>query len=293
MSFLPLTGPEFVAFYVGLLAAVIVGAGIVRTSLRGPSGDPGPVQLDAYQAAFLAGGFQSAGQAAIAALAARGSLRVDPGGRLVAIEPRPMWLHPVEDAVWTAAAMAGAPGPTAPALVAAARPALGPVQDQLRRLGLAMADAKVGSVRTLPALVVLAAAGLGGVRLAFGMAAGRPVGFLIALLVLTVVVALLFTGRPASPRTHRGDHLVRGLRRTNAALRTSAFAAAGTLAGADLALAVGLWGPAVLSGSPLDDVRRVMQPAGASGGSDGGSGGSSCSGGGSSCGGGCGGGCGG
>jgi uncharacterized membrane protein YgcG len=132
---------------------------------------------------------------------------------------------------------------------------------------------------------------LGGVRLALGIAEGHAVGYLIALLVLTAVIALFFFHTP-SPRTHRGDRLVRNLRRTNAALRTSAAAAAAGLAGADLALAVGLWGPAVLSGSPLDDVRRLLQPAGASGdgGGSGDSGGSSC--GGSSCGAG-GGGCGG
>jgi uncharacterized protein (TIGR04222 family) len=342
VSFLPLTGPEFVAFYVGLLAAVTIVAGIVRSRLRGPSGDPGQVQLDAYQAAFLAGGFPSGAQAALAALAGRGSLVVDPGGRFVAVEPRPAWLHPVEDAVWTAAstavtgsgaAGAGAawlaarvqqraaarpagltpgqaatyervegvlgrlaqprPGATAAALVAAARPALAPVEDQLRRLGFVMTDDQVRNVRTLPVLIVLAAAILGGVRLLFGMAAGRPVGYLIALLVLTLIVALLFLRRPTTPRTHRGDLVVRGLRQANAALRTNAVAAAAGLAGADLALAVGLWGPGVLSGGPLDDVRRQLVPVGSSGGgSDGGS--SSCSsGGGSSCGGGCGGGCGG
>jgi hypothetical protein len=58
---------------------------------------------------------------------------------------------------------------------------------------------------------------------------------------------------------------------------------------ADLALAIGLWGPGVLSGSPMDDVRRLLRPAGC--GDSGGDGGSSCGGG--SCGGGCGGGCGG
>lgn len=350
MSFLPLTGPEFVAFDIALLAAVMIAAGTVRHRLRGPSGDPGQVQLDAYQAAFLAGGFPSGAQAAIAALAGRGSLVVDPGGRFVAVEPRPAWLHPVEDAVWTAASTAvtgsgvvgaGAawlaarvqrkaaaqpagltaaqaatyervesvlgrlaqpqPGATAATLVAAARPALAQVQDQLRGLRFVMTDDQVRSVRTLPALVVLAAAILGGVRLLFGMAAGRPVGYLIALLVLTLIVALivalLFLRRPTTPRTHRGDLVVRGLRQANAALRTTAVAAAAGLAGADLALAVGLWGPGVLSGSPLDDVRRQLVPVGSSGsGSDGGSSScssSSCSGGGSSCGGGCGGGCGG
>jgi uncharacterized protein (TIGR04222 family) len=342
VTFLPLSGPQFLALYAGLLLAVVIAAGVLRSNLRGPSGHPGALQLDPYQAAFLAGGFRLAGQAAIAALAARGSLRVDPGGRLAAIEPKPAGLHPVEDAVWTAAPAgppatrpprrrerrrrrpatrreAGAPGMTpgqaatyrriesalrsvaqpvpgaaAPALVAAARPALEQVQDQLRRLGLAMTDAQVESVRALPALVVLTAAVLGGVRLAFGMAAGRPVGDLIGLLIVTVIVALLFFHRPASPGTHRGERLLGDLRRSNAALRASALAA-GAVAGADLALAVGLWGPGVLHGGPLDDVGRALQPFG-SGGSAGGSGGgsscssSSCGGGGSSCGGGGGGG---
>jgi hypothetical protein len=125
------------------------------------------------------------------------------------------------------------------------------------------------------------------------MAAHHPVGDLIGLLILTGIIALFFLVHAPNPRTHRGDRLVRNLRRTNAALRTNAAAAAAGLAGADLALAIGLWGPAVLSGSPMDDVRRLLRPAGSdsSGGDSGSSSGSSC--GGSSCGGGCGGGCGG
>jgi uncharacterized protein (TIGR04222 family) len=336
------SGPQFLVLYIVLLAAAVVVASVVRSRLRGPSDDQFPATLDSYQAALLSGGNQVAAQAAIVALAARGSLRLDSGGRFVAVEPKPAWMHPVEDAVWTAASLAVAPasalgagaswlasrleqravgqpgmsagqvatfrrvedalrsvaqpvaGAQPAALIRAAQPALAAVQDQLRRMGLAMSDAQAGAVRTVPTLVVLAVAAIGGVRLALGMAAGRAVGYLIALLILTLVIALLFFRRPG-PRTHRGDRLVRGLRRTNAALRTSARAAAAGLAGADLALAVGLWGPAVLNGSPLDDVRRVLQPAtSSSGSSDSGGGsdsGSSC--GGSSCGGGCGGGCGG
>lgn len=94
-------------------------------------------------------------------------------------------------------------------------------------------------------------------------------------------------------RTRRGQYALRHLRQTNAALRSSAVAAAATLAGADLALAVGLWGAGVLTGSPLDSLRMALRPSTASG-SDGSGGSGSCgSSGGSSCGGGCGGGCGG
>jgi uncharacterized protein (TIGR04222 family) len=330
-----LTGPQFLAFYIGMLTVLLVLAGIVRTSLRGPSDSQFPGTLDSYQAALLAAGFQGAGEAAIVALTARGSLRVDPGGRFVAVDPKPAWLHPAEDAVWTAASLAsstsalgaeaswlasriqqkaagqggmtpgqvasyqriegmlrgvGQPqaGAQASVLVAAAQPALMPVRDQLRAMGLFLTDAQTINVRTLPTLVILAGAFVGGIRLALGMAAHHAVGDLIALLVLTGIIALWFLFHTPNPRTHRGDRLVRNLRRTNAALRTNAAAAAAGLAGADLALAIGLWGPSVLSGSPLDDVRRLLRPPGSG---DGDGGGSSC--GGSSCGGGCGGGCGG
>jgi uncharacterized protein (TIGR04222 family) len=333
-----LTGPQFLAFYIGLLSVLLVAAGIVRTSLRGPADDRFPPTLDSYQAALLAAGFQGAGEAAVVALTARGSLRVDPGGRFGAVDPKPAWLHPAEDAVWTAASLAsststlgsgaswlasriqqkaagqggltpgqvasyqrienvlrsvGQPrqGATASVLVAAARPALLPVRDQLRALGLFMSDPQTINVRTLPTLVILAGGVLGSVRLALGMAAHHAVGDLIALLVLTGIIALFFLLHTPNPRTHRGDRLVRNLRRTNAALRTNAAAAAAGLAGADLALAIGLWGPGVLSGSPLDPVRQLLRPPGSSGGDGGGDGGSSCGGG--SCGGGCGGGCGG
>jgi len=312
-----ISGPDFLRLYAVLLAVLVVVAGVVRHSLRTPADDPGRLQLDPYQTAFLAGGYQAAAEAAMVALTARGVLNLDPGWRLQAVTEQPMLQHPVEQAIFAAAAATtpgsvGAsqsgsargrtrrrsqardqadPGATVQTLGAAARPALAEVERELRRMGLVMGPAQIGNVRAVPTLIMLAAAVLGGVRLARGMILGRPVGYLIGLLIVTVVLALFFIWRP-NPRTRRGQHALRHLRQTNAALRTSAVAAAATLAGADLALAVGLWGPGVLSGSPLDSLRAALRPAGTNG-SDGGwgSGSSSCgSSGGSSCGGGCGGG---
>lgn len=105
-------------------------------------------------------------------------------------------------------------------------------------------------------------------------------------------------GHPAAPPAEyvrvgggveRGQHALRHLRQTNAALRSSVVAAAATLAGAGLALAVGLWGPGVLTGSPLDSLRMALRPSTATG-SDGSGGSGFCgSSGSSSWGGGCGG----
>jgi len=303
-----ISGPDFLRLYAVLLAVLVVVAGVVRHSLRTPTADPGRLQLDPYQTAFLGGGYQAAAEAAIVSLTARGVLNLDPGWRLQTVTEQPMLQHPVEQAIFAAAAASspgsagashsgsqtrhqGVPGATVETLEAAARPALAEVERELRRMGLVMGPAQISNVRAVPTLIVLAAAVLGGVRLARGLILGRPVGYLIGLLIVTVILALFFIWRP-NPRTRRGQHALQRLRQTNAALRTSAVAAAATLAGADLALAVGLWGPGVLSGSPLGSLRAALRPAGTNG-SDGGwgSGSSSCgSSGGSSCGGGCGGG---
>ena len=88
---------------------------------------------------------------------------------------------------------------------------------------------------------MLAAGVLGGVRLARGMVLDRQVSYLFALLVVTVMLALLLVRRPKL-RTRLGQHAPRHRRQTDAALGSSEVAAAATLAGADLAL--GLWAPA-------------------------------------------------
>ena len=80
-----MSGPEFLTFYVCLLAALVVAAGLLRHGLRGPADDGSRPPLDPYQAAFLAGGYRGGAEAAIVALSARGMLRLDPGGRFVAV----------------------------------------------------------------------------------------------------------------------------------------------------------------------------------------------------------------
>jgi hypothetical protein len=187
---------------------------------------------------------------------------------------------------------AGQPVPGVPpaSLVGAGFQEVGEVIRQLRDRGLVMTGEQARKVRWVPALIVLAAAVAGGFRLVTGLAAGHAVGYLVGLLLATLVAAGLFLRTPG-PRSRRGDYAVRALRRSNAALRSNAVAAGGVVAGGDLALAVALFGPAVLAGGPLADLQGMLRAGGVAsgGGGDGGGGGSSCGGG---CGGG-GGGCGG
>ncbi len=103
-----ISGPDFLRLYAVLLAVLVVVAAIVRHSLRTPADGPGRPQLDPYPTAYLAGGWQAAAEAAIVSLTARGILSLDPSERLVAVTVQPMLQHPVERAMFAAAA-AGSP----------------------------------------------------------------------------------------------------------------------------------------------------------------------------------------
>jgi uncharacterized protein (TIGR04222 family) len=230
-----MTGPEFLQLYLVLMAGAIIAALVVRHNLRGPDDDRSQPQLDPYQTAFLAGGFQAGGEAAVVALTSRGLLQLDPTGRFLGVWGATSWLHPVEQAVFTRVLAGAQTAPGVPArqqsvsasnLVQAARPALAQVRAQLQPQGLVMPPGQVASVRTIRTLIVLLPLVIGLVRLAFGVAGGRPVGYLVTLLVITAVVVLLFVRGPRE-RTRRGDHVLRRLRRANGALRHSASAAGG------------------------------------------------------------------
>jgi hypothetical protein len=111
------------------------------------------------------------------------------------------------------------------------------------------------------------------------------VAILVILCICTAIAIMLFLAK-APRRTRVGDAVLQALRWKNAALQITAVTRANSLGVAELALAMGLFGPVALADAEL---RKAIVPPGAGFGSSCGSG---CgSGGGSSCGGGgCGGG---
>jgi hypothetical protein len=134
--------------------------------------------------------------------------------------------------------------------------------------------------------------GLGVVKVWAGIERGKPVGFLIAVLVVLLVVAVIcFLGRPF--RSRRGDRLLAKLRQDNAALKCNTTARPDGLLGSDISLALGLFGVGILTHESLAGLRQSMISSGGHGGGcgGGGCGGGGCGGGG--CGGGGCGGCGG
>ena len=74
---------------------------------------------------------------------------------------------------------------------------------------------------------------------AVGLSRDKPVGFLVAGIVLTAVVALAFLAKRPH-RTVRGDEFLERLKARNAALQATASRDPSALKGADLTLAVAL-----------------------------------------------------
>lgn len=296
-------GPEFLSLYVPLLIGGFLVALLIRHLLRLPAG--GPMYLsrrtDPYEVAALDGP-NTLIEAVVGALFHRNVLRLD-GQRIATGDALPTDAAPVERSVFECAA-------TGDVTLAVLRRALiHDIEHYRRRLsqkGLVLDEFRAGPVRLLPSLVYGAILLLGVAKIFVGLSRDRPVMFLVLLVALGSLGLLVLGSRPW--RTRLGDATLKALREEHQALRTTAMAggASQALDGRELALAVGLFGPAMLIPLGYSGLRQTLHPtsSGSSGGGSSGSdssssgdssdsgGDSSSSSGGSSCGGGCG-GCGG
>jgi uncharacterized protein (TIGR04222 family) len=299
MNVLDLPGPQFLQLYVALLATLIVAALLLRYYLRQPGGDMPPgraATLHPIEVAYLARGAAGATDAAMASLVQRGSLGVHrKSGRITAssLPPSPNEVSGWEQSVYTAAAKVG--GAKVSEVRRAAAAGVRSAAERLEILGLVMSGGQRLMARLFPALLMVALLVLGVLKVHVGMQRNRPVSILFFLCFVTLIAALAFVGK--SPlRTRRGSKVLGKLQAENAALRTTAGRAPDSLAGADLMLAMALFGPAIFATGPMGDLGHAMAPpsqggTGCGGGSSG-CGSSSCGGGGGCGGGGCG-GCGG
>ncbi|HEX8088454.1 MAG TPA: TIGR04222 domain-containing membrane protein [Blastocatellia bacterium] len=287
-----LRGPEFLALYVVVMIVTALACVLMRRLMISSSdgGLPPESRLDPYEIAYLAGGANLATDTALAMLVQRGLLAVDTAQRrIIARSGDVRSAHPFERAVYLSASSQG----TALDTIRRDSPHnTEPLAARLKAHGLVLSDDQARQVGLLSAALMMIVTLFGAIKILVGFSRGRPVGFLFFLCLISVFVALAFyKNRPH--RTGRGDRFLDHLKLENAALEYTAKEKPSRLMGADLAMAVGLFGIGALSitDGPLRDLRAALTPPpGARGGLS--CGGSSCSSG-SSCGGGCGGGCGG
>jgi len=271
------TGSDFLLFYIALLGFSTFAAWWMPAHLRsgGRRGD----SADAESLALLAGGRERFADALLADLYVRGGLAPGEAGTLSVADPR----LPCTPAGRAVLAFEG------PLSLKEARAVLDAHAERLaarlQRGGLLLRPGEVASLRWISVAPFAALFMIGFYRERAGSALGEPTGFLIALMVLTVVIALIRFFM-IDPRTKAG---IAEVARHKAAAQRFARAPRPD----EVSMAVALFGTAVLVGTPWEPVHALRQQGsnGDSSGGDSGGDSSSDSGGGDG-GGGCG-GCGG
>jgi uncharacterized protein (TIGR04222 family) len=288
-------GPQFLMFYAAAFVAALIVAGLLRRFLRKPDDEPAPgatAKIDPYQAAYLAGGKESAVNAAIADLLQRGHLELQTATRTLKIgEHRlPPGAHPLEVSLRDTVVSAKGEGAPVRDVRRGAWRALNALEAGLIDSELLVGFGQRMIARLVPFAVAMSVPAIGLIKLSIGLERGKPVVFLVILLVISTVISLFaFLRRPF--RSRRGDRLLDRLRREHADLQKKAWDP--RFEGLDkpgpaLAMGVALFGLSVLAGGPMADLQRTLTPP--SGGGCGTSGGCGSDGGGGDGGGGCGGG---
>ena len=274
MSFNPfdLTGGPFLQLY-GALCVVTFILGLVIPRWLRPEGQAMPLK-DRDMLAYLAGGKNRLAETVVAGLMSRGALALEPP-----------WFKIRLQGQGTSTAESGVLAIDRPArwseVVKAATVDAETIEQKLVDRELLIARSETWQIRLLQTLPYLLLFAFGAIKWEVGRMRDKPVGFLTVLLVVTAIFA--FVRFVALDRRTRGgqavlvDAKVQGERLNRAP------------ANEETALAVALFGTAVLASSGMADFHRLRTSSSGDSGSSSDGGGSGCGGGGGGCG-GCGGG---
>jgi len=299
MNVFDLRGPDFLFLYFFLVLFSLIAALILRWLLRAPGGDMFPLvkSLDPSETAYLAGGPRMAVDTAIAALVHSNALKLKSASQTFTINS-PLVGHPnpVERAVYHLVEYGST---TLSEIRQSAKTITAHIRDKLLAANLILTPGQALTAQIAPALLMLLTLIVGIIKIEIGVSRNKPVGFLVFICLVTGVISLILAVTRVRT-TRAGSAMLSHLRNQNSALKTSVRSAPSRVGQEDLALAIALFGPAILASSTdLTSLRQTLWPPNTSGSScsssSGCGSGSSCSSGsscgGSSCGGGgCGGG---
>ena len=245
------TGSDFLLFYAGLLGFACVAGWWIPARLRAPGRHGAAGDLESV--AVLVGGSDRLAESVVADLYMRGAL-VLPGKGPLAVANRDIAGSP---AAKTLLAL------DRPLTINAAREALAThgerVAARLQRAGLLLRPEEHTRLRWLSITPFAALLLLGLYRQRAGDTVGEPTGFLVILLAATVFCAIIRFVR-SDPRTQAGIAAARQLQagsvRTARAPRSE-----------EAAMAVALYGTAVLVGTPWEPVHAMRRQGSGDGGS--------------------------
>lgn len=258
-----LKGPEFLVFYAALGASVLVFSLFMCMLARGlgrPLTSEITERLDAYEIAYLRGGPRGAIEAATAALLHRGRLTLENGTLFVPENAQPE-RELVADGVYRGISAPRSDHPLEAAILATFQTAApitnldrATIRSVAESIGNDLAGAELIVPPGLPlhlrnAIITLPAAGLlllGLVRLGIGIANGRPVLYLAALLLCSLPLLAI---RVKPGPTYAGAKALKQLKEQNDALQYTACYGPQQLTDREMALATALFGAAAIGGT--------------------------------------------
>jgi uncharacterized protein (TIGR04222 family) len=264
-----LTAEPFLALYM-TLAGLLFWWGFYLKSMIGPA-TPTVHPLSLLELAYLSGGANRVGDAALLNLISENGATITPKGDRISVTDQ----APLAKLIDRPPSLAVLPAMTRQAFQKAMAPLVERVQGRLQQLGYYPSDEQMASFRrtVIPFVVLLFA--FGTIKVFVGAGRNHPVGFLIVLLVITIFTGLALAKRAA--RTQAGKEAL-------AAYQASHAREARAPLDHELLLAVALSGTVVLSGTSYASVyaaSRTMNDGGGDGGGGcggGGGGGGGCGG---------------
>jgi uncharacterized protein (TIGR04222 family) len=285
---LALKNAEFLTFYPITYFIFMIVAIFVRQSYRKPDFDEQQQipELDLYEKAYLAGGKSRVTHVALIQLVQQGNLKVDESGKFVGFGPEPE--NSFEQAIYYRLKTESPDQLTPKQIYRAISSAQVDEFDRLRNLELVCPAEQLSRAARNSFLISLIPLVIGVIRLINGLEGGHPVGYLIAMLIVTFFISLVGFARQPNWRTRRGDVVLARLLDQQRQLEQADV----NYRPRQIGVALALFGSVVLVGTQYAFLKPVIQPPP---GSNSGCGtGTGCSGGdGGGGGGGCGGGCGG
>ncbi|MBS0210577.1 MAG: TIGR04222 domain-containing membrane protein [Planctomycetes bacterium] len=243
-----LTGPQFLALYIVLLVALTAFCVYWRYSYRMPKTLEHNRELSPYELALLNGGPRAILATALAALVHRNAVTTgDPADKATARKFKPGGNHdtsrdPIEATVQQSVIRHGEAD--AKQLWQDLEPSVEPISQRLEDDGLLVRSGNISMGRWIPVVLFLGLIAFGVTKCFVGLDHHKPIGFLVMLLALTIGLLLAFCS--FNRRTVAGEKLLDERRKEREDLKHSTTGGSPNLATPDLAMAVALFGVAVL-----------------------------------------------
>jgi len=264
------TAGPFLTLYIALAAACVLAAAIARRNSAGSdTSSPGGTVSDPVELAWLSGGRRRAADTVLVAFLESGAAIQQRRGRLAIDPARLRFLGEFfRFARLTDAAV------SVSSFRRLIQPGLDEVRDALASRGLAPSREQTLRLTRTTCMIFAMPLVLGLMKCMVGVERGRPIGFLITLLLFTGAVAFGLASRPPF-RTRAGWEAVKKARQGQAR-------AARAPEDSEMVLAFALSGAAVLAGRPYAPLLQSNGGTGCGGsgcsGGDGGGGGGGCGG---------------